>query len=98
MKSYEDMDSGSHHMLDSVKPPKVANLASSIEFNQALLHMENDAASRVYRATSFAADSDYNEKLMRDSFEIHRAKLKNNPKESGGSQDLLSKSIEDRRM
>ena len=86
------MDSNSFTMIDSVKP-QVANLASSIELDQALLKVENDAASRVYRATSFA-EEEANENKLRDSFEIHCAKLKNSAEEN--SSDQMSKSIEER--
>ena len=94
--SYEELESISADLLESIKP-QVANLASSADFNQACLQVEGDAASRVYRATSFG-EEEYNEKLLMDSFEIHKAKLKNN--ENGGDGDnsanLLSKSAEDR--
>ena len=80
------MDSNSFTMIDSVKP-QVANLASSIELDQALLKVETDAASRVYRATSFA-EEEANENKLRDSFEIHCAKLKNSAEQN--RNDLLT--------
>ena len=79
-------------MIDSVKP-QVANLASSIELDQALLNVENAAASRVYRAISFA-ETETNERRLCDSFEIHCAKLKNSAEQN--NYDLMSKSIEER--
>ena len=85
-KSYDEMDSNSFTIIDSVKP-QVANLASSIELDQACLNVENDAANRVYRAVSFA-DTEANENKLRDSFEIHCAKLKNSAEQN--RNDLLT--------